>query len=372
MIDPQIPVIINVSAVKPTQVSNLTRKFGLVCFGTTNLGTGNQKAVFASDWKEVVTEAEDFDNRFCSAYFSANPNGTLHLFEAGEAANADGLETALNGLKTFIDEATDPVYFYQIGGNAVANAEAAPKYTAFFANYATKGSFQNFGLAFKLSEVLTATLPTESCVFITTEEDKTIGKTAGGIVGVMGSSVYNITETNQMTPLQYKRTRLSVLNPKVSVKTQYTEKNVNWIGKFNGENCIMLGRYADGEAWDFRFSTDSFILRAKAFLESRIYNAANTPAARLPYSQRGIEMLLDVVNGQAIASVNLGFLTEFGESLADDLATIINPGSFYAIPFAEYISANPDKYAAETYDGISGVVRVGRYFRQVIINVTLV
>jgi len=83
-------------------------------------------------------------------------------------------------------------------------------------------------------------------------------------------------------------------------------------------------------------------------------------------------LLLDVVNGPADYCISVGFLTEFGESLADDMATIVNAGSFFAIPFSEYIAANPDKYAREIYDGISGVVRVGRFFRQVIINVTLV
>lgn len=372
-IDPQNPIVINVSAVKPTSVSDLIRKFGLICFNATNLGAGNQKAVYASDWKTVVTEADDFDNRFCAAYFQANPNGVLYLLECGEVTDETTLETALNEAKGFIDEGTSPVYLYQIGGNVVATEEAAPKYAAFFANYTADGSLQNFGLSFKLSEVLTATLPAESCVFISTEEDATLGKTAGAMVGVMASSSYNISQTNQMTPLQYKRISfLLPLNPTVSDKNSLTEKNVNWIGVFNGENCIMLGKYANGQAWDFRFSTDSFILRAKAFLESRVYNAANVAAARLPYSQRGIDMLLDVVNGQADYCISVGFLTEYGETLADDMATIVNPGSFAAIPFADYIAANPDKYAQEIYDGISGVVRVGRFFRQVVINVTLV
>ena len=375
-IDPQNPVVINIARMAPPVVSDLPRKYGLVVFNASNIGAGKIKKVYASDWSDYVTADTDSEEaRFCAAYFAANASGTLYLFDAGEATDADTLGDCLDALKSFIDDATEPVYFYHIAlPEAVDYATAQPKLDALFANWTSETSMQNFSIVVDFPGVLTATLPTARSAFIITEEAATKGTAAGSMVGTMSGSLYAISQSNMMTPFQYKKAAGAAVKivPTVSQKNTLTEKNINWIGAFNGFDCVMLGKYANGDAWDYRFSTDNFVLRCKAYLEARLYNGANVPSARLPYNQRGIDMLLDVVNGQGDYCVSVGFITEYGESLADDGATIINPNTFYAIPYAEYIAANQDKYAQEIYDGISGVVRVGRYFRQVVINATLV
>lgn len=370
-INPLTPIVLNVSATKTPSVPDLTRKHGFISFGeTTETVTDNAVAfsVNANNWTEKSKnkDADNAFNSFCKGFFSLNPTGVLTIIEVG--AKTDG-ETEVEKIKPIIDGGLYATYCLWLSfSDSIADYKASLK--TLFSSYSGEGVIQHFGIEVKKENVadLEDFKGLESVFLFVRGSVSTCGRVAG----VMSGSLYAITQQNKMTPLQYKKVSgAEVLELSTTELQTYAENNYNFIATFNGEPCIMVGKYANGTAWDYRFSADTFLIRANAFLVSRLYSGANVPASRIAYTQKGIEQLLAVVNGQASWCVDAGLLSNFGEGLADDGVSLVNEGTFYAVDFKTYIAQNPDKYAEGVYEGISGALQVGRYFRQVVINVVL-
>ncbi|WP_187846675.1 hypothetical protein, partial [Helicobacter pylori] len=96
-------------------------------------------------------------------------------------------------------------------------------------------------------------------------------------------------------------------------------------------------------------------------------NSANSNRP-LQYNQQGIDKLNSNIVGTLKLAQGYGLINQFGIGDNNEFSAtnIIN-----SIPFATYISANPTNYANGIYDGFSFSVQIGRYFKQIVLNITI-
>ena len=64
-------------------------------------------------------------------------------------------------------------------------------------------------------------------------------------------------------------------------------------------------------------------------------------------------------------------VTDFSQTIDNTGTTLVDKNTFFAIDYYTYKAANPAKYQAGEYDGLSGFIEIGKFFRKVTFNVTL-
>ena len=496
IVDPQNPVVINVSAVTNPASADLIRKFMKVSSGDTNLGNGNYAAVTAADWTDIFAPGKETSESYlwCAAFFAQAPNATAYVFEASAVAD----------LSAFIAAGTAPVYMYSCpaawydantyvpayltGGNTATDVVATW-------NAVTDGSFSitidgvvltlsdlDFSLCATMADVAAViqagiraiTRKTETCVWstdhfvihsVSTTAASAITVTSatgsgtdisgvdttafmdantghgvvtaavqtpasnplialvkskvaltaatyfaieithgvspvqdtnfaaygkskslfpvygngvatesvpGTMLGIMASGVYDLSESNKATMLCYKKTNgLTVENINVSLRTDLNNSGCNYIGEISGDAMIFNGRYADLTTWDYWYEWDWTMINLLNSFVAAIVNGSNVPAAAIQYNQNGVDALTSVANGVGERGKLFGTITEFGKSYNILTGQIDGKGSFAAIPFYTYIANNPADYAAGIYEGLSAYILIGRFIREVVLNITL-
>jgi len=105
------------------------------------------------------------------------------------------------------------------------------------------------------------------------------------------------------------------------------------------EDMLQNGTTMDGNQAIFWYATDWLLINAQQQLTAAVINGSNSNPP-LYYNQFGINTLLGVLTslGKTFVSIGLGL-----------------SATFQAIPFATYVAANPDDYAAGIYKGFSCV-----------------
>jgi len=133
----------------------------------------------------------------------------------------------------------------------------------------------------------------------------------------------------------------------------------------------LKGRYADLNTWDYWYNWDWLQINLLNTVSAAMVNGSNVPAAAIRFNQNGIDALKSICNGVCTLGMTDGTVTGFGGGYNITTGLITNPNTFSAVPFAAYIAANPSDYEAGIYRGLSAYVQIGRFIRQVIINVTI-
>jgi hypothetical protein len=373
--DPGNPVVLNVSVLAATVPSDYTRRYCKVSTGDTNITVGHLTSVVASEIASIfVTTTDAYKSTdtylWLSAFFGRNANGTAYVFETGPGTT---ITTNIAALATFITNGIGLCYHYSVPAAFYGVAE----FKTLAALYATDISATYFDV-----EITHGTDPTSDVKFTALNGLKSVfavypsivsgESAAGAMAGIMASTIYDLSSTNKNTMLQYKYcpgvTAEDMLS---SFKNALNNGAVNYVGKLISRNVIFNGRYLDNSSWDYWYAWDTIMINLQNAISTALYNGSNSPSAVIQYNQTGIDKLLAVINGQGIAGKANGTINEFAESLGNDGTTMVNAGTFYAAPFYTYIADNPTKYAAEIYDGLSGIIQIGRFFRKVVFNVTL-
>lgn len=192
------------------------------------------------------------------------------------------------------------------------------------------------------------------------------------ILGICASSKFDIGDTQVGTPLNYKVLR--GLTPNQLTHTfanNIIQSSANFAGTLAGNPVVLNGRYADGTAWEYYYFWDLIEFEIKKNLETLLLNSANSSNNALPYTQQGIDIMLSSIKGTLLLWQSRGIVTSFAEGYDPVTNTQINPGQIKTIDFYTYIQNNPLDYANEIYKGFSFYLMVGRFVRQIYIDVTL-
>lgn len=194
----------------------------------------------------------------------------------------------------------------------------------------------------------------------------------GAILGTMANSIFDITDSNPATPLNYKTiSGATFVELKESFINSLTQAPLNYGHQLVGNPVILNGRYADGYAWEYWYQWDIVCLEIEKKLSSLILNGVNNPNYVIQYNQNGIDILESGIISVLQAYQNRGAITAFAKSVDIGTNALIEEGFIKAVRFYEYQQLNKEKYENEIYDGFSFYLMIGRYIRQVVINVSL-
>ena len=369
VVDPQDPVLINVTVqINPLPV-DLTRRFMIVSAGDTNITTNTYKAVNRSDYASYFTSTVGNKTyQWLIAFFAQAPGSTAYIFEGGPV-----VATAITNLTTFINAQTAPMYKYSCPTSFYGNVAFAALINSY--NGVTTSTYFS-------TEITNGVDPSADPKFTPLAGAKAFcpfygsgvsGESIDGAsTGVMASPKYDLSATNPNTMLNYSQiTGITAPVLSFSLRNTLNALGINYAGSINGIVTIFNGRYADLNAWDYWYAWDWFQLNAISNLTAAIVNGANNPQARIAYDQNGIDSVKGTLNAVATKGQSFGVVTDFGASYDFIKGVITNEGSFSAIAFFPYIAANPSNYVAGIYDGLSGYVLIGRFIRQVVFNVTI-
>lgn len=372
--DPQNPVILNVAVSTPLTPADLPRRFCRVSTGDTTITVGTIVEIAADEIDTIFTGTYQAYETYLWLvnFFANNANGTAFVLEVGAVVGADP-GTNIAALASFITAGIDVCGHYSVPNIFYGDTDYAALVTLYstdnpmpvFSNHITHGTAPADQAAF-------AALAAKSAWFPIYPSAVATENAAGAWVGIMASSVYDVSPDNLMTPLQYKQV-VGVTAEKLATtfRTALINNAVNFVGTMQGLTVLMNGRYADNFSWDYRFSEAVTLQDIQDSLLAAIINGANVPAASIPYNQDGIDKLLAVANSRALFRKSCNMVTDFAQGLDNTGTLLVTKNTFKATDFYTYKSANPAKYAAGEYDGLSGIIEIGKFFRKVTFNVTL-
>lgn len=372
--DPQNPVVLNVAVSTQLSPVDLERRFCKVSAGDTTLTTGTIRGITADEIATIFTGTYQAYETYLWLvnFFANNANGTAFVLEVGAIAGGDP-GTNIAALASHIADGVEVCGHYSVPDGFYGDAD----FTALVTLYSTDDPVYKFS-----SHITHGTAPADQPAFLTLTgksawfpvypSDEATENAAGAMVGIMASGIYDVSPSNLMTPLQYKT--IVGVTPEdftSSFRLALSNNAVNFVGSIQGVPVIMNGRYADNKSWDYRFSERSTLQDIQNSLLALIINGANVPAASVPYNQDGIDKLLAVANARAAFRKSCNQVTDFSQSLNNTGTLLVDKDSFLAIDYYTYKAANPTKYNAGEYDGLSGFIEIGKFFRKVTFNVTI-
>lgn len=372
--DPQNPVVLNVAVSTPLSPVDLERRFCKVSAGDTTITTGNIQEVTADDFTTIFAEPYTAKETylFLVNFFANNATGSAFVLEVGAIVGGDP-GTNIAALATHITNGIDVCGHYSVPDDFYGDADYAALVTLYagddpvykFSNHITHGTAPDEQTAF-------AGLTGKSNWFAVYPSAVSTENAVGAMVGIMASSVYDVSPTNKMTPLQYKQV-VGVTAEKLNttMRNALTNNAVNYVGTIQSVTVLFNGRYADNFSWDYRFSERVTLQDIQNSLLALIINGANVPAASVPYNQEGIDKLLAVANSRAAFRKSCNMVTDYSQHIDNTGTTLVDKDSFLATDYYTYKAANTAKYQAGEYDGLSGFIEIGKFFRKVTFNVTL-
>lgn len=194
----------------------------------------------------------------------------------------------------------------------------------------------------------------------------------GAIAGKFASANFDISSSLKASPMNYKQiSGFSYTELSSKVQRELIGASISYVSALANNTLIMNGRCADSRAIDYWYQWDITAFRIQSAITQLLLNGVNNPNYVIQYNQNGIDTITASIIATLNTMISYGCVTEFGASYNSATNELENIGYIYAIDYYTYISANPSDYEAETYGGISFYIRIGKYIRQVTMNVTL-
>lgn len=195
---------------------------------------------------------------------------------------------------------------------------------------------------------------------------------APAMMGIMGSSFYNISLTNPMTPLNNK----SLSGIKYDeLSYTYGQKLIqapqNFVGDFVGNNVLFNGLFADGRGFEFKFADSFMDYNIDLTLNRLLYNGANIASASLPYNQTGIDIINANIKATLVSLKKMNIISAFASGYDTLTNSMVNEDYISCIDFYTYKAAYPENYAAGIYGGISFYVLIQGFIKQINLNITI-
>lgn len=192
------------------------------------------------------------------------------------------------------------------------------------------------------------------------------------IMGIMGSTSYDITSTNGLTPLNNKSLAgIAYSDLGYTIGEQLIQAPQNIMGDFASNTVLFNGLYADGRSFEFRYAIDLMNYELDLALKGLLYNSANVSTYTLTYDQNGI----DTINATICAVLNrlkeMNVINTYAASYNTTTKTMEYENYINCIEFYTYKAAYPENYAAGIYGGISFYVLIQGFIKEVNLNITI-
>lgn len=194
----------------------------------------------------------------------------------------------------------------------------------------------------------------------------------GATLGKFASAQFDISASLKASPLNYKFLNgFSFTELEGKTQRALIQANVTYVSSKAGNTLIMNGRCMDTRPFDYWYQWDLTAFAVETSVISLILNGVNNPNYVVQYNQNGIDTITSSVVATLNNQISKGCVTEFGATFNSATNELENIGYIVAIDYYSYIAAMPEDYQNEIYGGISFYIRIGRYIRQVVLNVTL-
>jgi hypothetical protein len=201
------------------------------------------------------------------------------------------------------------------------------------------------------------------------------------------SLAYAPSSANRMTPFAYSYLYGVTPYPTVgngALLTELKAANINYVGtgaEGGISTAILLwGTTLDGNDFTFWYSADWYQLNCDQALSNAIINGSNNPLNPLYYNQNGVDVLQDVLIGVTQNAITYGLANgTVGRATLDPVAftQALDNGDYVdedvinAVPFIDYVTANPSAYKEGSYGGFYAVYIPQRGFSTIIFNIDI-
>jgi len=196
---------------------------------------------------------------------------------------------------------------------------------------------------------------------------------------------YRPSNTNRVAPFCFSYCIATTPYPTASNAVQlatYKSVGINVIATAAegglANSMIEWGVTGDLRDYTYWYSIDYTTINAKLNLANEVIQGSNNPVNPLYYNQQGVNRLASRLAQQMSSEVTYGLAegtviqTGFDSvELANNLDNNLLPGRIIinAIPFVDYVTANPSDYRTGIYRGLTIVYIPARGFTQIVLNV---
>lgn len=197
-------------------------------------------------------------------------------------------------------------------------------------------------------------------------------ETAAMVLGKTANSIFDVSETNPASSLNYKV--LSGSTPQeynATMKQSLIQAPITFVSALAGQNVILNGLCADGKPWEWYYYWYLAEFRVYSKITTLLLNGANNPVSAVKFDQNGIDTIHANIVSVLDECKDLGIVTNFAKSYDSATGTLEESGEITCPNYYEYIAAYPQDYANEVLKGISCYIQIGKFIRQVQWNVTL-
>jgi hypothetical protein len=313
-----------------------------------------------------------------TTHFAQGSSVSVYVLELGDGTPANGV-TSLTAFLT-----GNPLTFYSY---LVPREWAGePTFLSLIASYESTTAKQYFFVTATQANYTNFT-PLMKCVYMAIE--------APGIPSLEFSLAatfyvtlkYNPSSTNKVAPLCFSFVVGVTPYPTIgnnALLATFKTANLNYVatGAEGGisNTIIKWGTMADGNPFNYWYSVDWMQINIDLNIANEVINGSNNSLAPLYYDQQGINRLQirsqstaaqAVGNGLALGPVNAYALApdQFIDLLTSGnapIGVIVN-----AVPFAPYVTENPQDYPGGIYGGLSIAYTPARGFTTIIFNINV-
>lgn len=364
-------IVVNLSTLAIAEKADFLRRFCIVSDGKSNITEGKCEMVTAENWKTKVTGNDEISKALTSFFINA-VGKPAYVFEAGSSGNT---QAKLKKLEAFIDGATLPCYEYLLPASLYADAYLS----TLLEKYVKDEQAIYFSANLNASAQADPTQQTEynnwkgkkSFMGVYPTISDTNLNTAGLILGVKASSVFDISTAKRMSSLEYKYCGSSSKILESSIFTKNYEAPCVFTASKGTRNEIRNSKMADGKFWHYRYSLDTLVSMLKSNIDALFSNASNVVNGALQYNDAGIQSIKQNLISTLQTAKQMGIVNRFAQSI--DIATneLTGINDLASIPFEEYKNANPKDYANGVYGGYSGYVEIMNFIVKIEFNATL-
>lgn len=192
------------------------------------------------------------------------------------------------------------------------------------------------------------------------------------ILGITANPKFDISANNPASPLNFKIVEgQKHKHLPINMRRALIDTPANFLEAMVRNIVIMNGRCADGQAWEYYYQWYLLELEIKTKIQTLLINGVNNPNFVIYYNQNG----LDILKANIVAVLQLwqsrGVVTDFAKTLNLNTNELEGKGDITMVDFYTYVAQNPEDYQNEIYKGFSFYVLIGRFPRQIFIDVTL-
>lgn len=353
------PVVINA---KKEVIINPTNPLRNICFlsvkdTSTSQGTTTQ----VTEPLSTSGGYSQFLVDFSSSFFQFAPNSQFAVYEL-ETFNSTTLQQTLENLSSeYGIFAMGDSLGDSAGLETIFKALDNPNNPQMFL-VGTKKSFVDSSIE-TLAQSFNGLSNTNLCY-----ESATNNSVVGAISGLIASPKFDLTSINPISPMIYT----SLQGWKFNAITNQQEEvainnNITYIRELIKIPSLFNMTNSDGNQFLYWYSYKYLNMMIKNGLTEYMMNSANGNRP-LQFNQQGIDKLNSNIVSTLKNAKSFGLIDDFGIGANNVFSekNIIN-----SIPFSDYILNNPSEYANGIYNGFSFAVQIGRYFKQVVLDVTI-